>query len=215
MYVRRDSFDSPSTDFDRTHRLVDLFRRTEESVLRVWSPPAHVNFGRRDASVDGYERAVDRATERGYPTIERSVGGRAVVHTDGTLAVAHITGVAAERADVEGRYERFLSTLTEGLEACDVSVDHGEPPDSFCPGSHSLSTGGRKVAGVAQRVHSDVAVVSAILVVRNHTTVAEVLAPIYTELSIPFDTASVGSLAGVGGPADPEAVGNHIIAAFR
>lgn len=215
MHVRRDSFDSPSTDLDRTCRLVDLVRRTVESALRVWSPPAHVNFGRRDASVDGYERAVDRAAERGYPTLERSVGGRAVVHTDGTLAVAHVTRLAAERADVKGRYERFLSTLTEGLEACDVSVDHGEPPGSFCPGSHSLRTGGGKVAGVAQRVHSDVAVVSAILVVRNHATVAEVLAPIYEELSIPFDPTSVGSLEGAGGLADPDVVGNHIVAAFR
>lgn len=63
MHIRRDSFDSPATDIDRTHRLVDRVLETDESALRVWSPPAHVNFGRRDANADGYGRAVDRSEE--------------------------------------------------------------------------------------------------------------------------------------------------------
>jgi octanoyl-[GcvH]:protein N-octanoyltransferase len=173
-----------------------------ESAVRVWAPHRQVAFGRRDSRLDGYDDAREAAQERGYPPIERSVGGRAVAY-DGetTLAFARAEPISDFRRGTDARYERLTADVVDALEGLGVDVEPGEPADSFCPGAHSLSTPGssgpRKVVGIAQRVRQDMALVSGILLVDNRADLAGVLEPVYDALGVPFDPKSVGTVAAV------------------
>jgi hypothetical protein len=91
------------------------------------------------------------------------------------------------------------------LSSLGVDVAAGEPPESFCPGSHSLQAPG-KLAGVAQRVRADAALVSGVVIVTDRKEIADVLTPVYDALGVPFDPKSVGSVAHAGGPDDPDPV---------
>lgn len=229
MRVATGSAEPLAADRAVTDDLVTYTADTGEPALRAWYPPAHVVFGRRDATADGYDRAVQAAENLGYTTVERAVGGRAVAFTGDVLAF-----VLAEPADVtapgiEARYEETMDALHAALEDCGASVQRGEPPDSFCPGTHSLQVGGGvtdasvggKIAGLAQRVRRTVAVVAGAVVVRNAEAVTEVIDPVYDALGIPFDPNSVGSVAAAierddadDGAVDPAAVREEIEAAL-
>ncbi|MFB6310866.1 MAG: lipoate--protein ligase family protein [Salinirussus sp.] len=205
MEVLRGAKASPTDDARATRQLIDRVRARDEPGIRVWVPPQQVAFGRRDRQATGYDRARTAAANRGYPPTERATGGRAVAFHDGVLAV-----VRAEPADptdpaVAARYERLLDHLETALANLGVAVRRGEPPAAFCPGTHSLRSEG-KVAGVAQRVQREVALVAAVVIVADPDRVATVLAPVYDALDVEFDPESVGSVATAGGPADPDIV---------
>ena len=200
-------------DHERTHQMAETVAETGTPALRVWRPHRQVAFGRRDARADGYERARRIARDHGYAVLERAVGGHAVAYTGRTVAVAHATPVEDERSGIQGRYADASDRLQRALETLGVDATEGEPPDSFCPGSHSLQATG-KVAGIGQRVHQRVAVVATVVLVADHDDIATVLAPIYDALGVPFASESVGSVARAGAPSDPEAVIDAVVAAF-
>ncbi|WP_207586713.1 lipoate--protein ligase family protein [Halomontanus rarus] len=209
-----------AADGEVSERMCSL-AATGETAVRVWRPHRQVAFGRRDARLDGYDRARAAARERGFPPVERSVGGRAVAY-DGetTIAFARAEPVEDGRRGIGDRYDRLVRDLEGALENLGVDATRGEPPDSFCPGSHSLSAGSvdgaggeggtdgteRKLAGIAQRVRTDAALVSGILVVDGRSGLADVLEAVYDALAIPFDPESIGSVVAAGGPSDPETI---------
>ncbi|WP_254536800.1 lipoate--protein ligase family protein [Halomarina litorea] len=198
-------------DEDRavTQSLVADTRETGEPAVRVWTPHRQVAFGRRDARSDGYERAWAAAEERGFPPYERRVGGRAVAYTGNTLAFARVEPLVEMREGLTARYDEAVADLRVALADLGVTAERGEPPDSYCPGSHSLSTEG-KIVGIAQRVQRGAALVAGICVVRDHEAIATVLDPVYAALDVPFDPTNVGSVARAGGPDDPETVARAI-----
>lgn len=203
-------------DRDRrvTHRLADLVASSGHPVLRAWTPPPQVAFGRRDAVEEGYERARAVARDRGYDSVERSVGGRAVAYTGST--VAFVYGLASEGRDgIQSRYDDVTGLLEAALRSVGAEVRRGEPDASFCPGTHSLQNGG-KIAGLAQRVQDGTALVGGCVVVTDEdaAAVAEVLDPVYEALGVPFDPATVGSVEGAGGPGDVDTAVDAIEAAF-
>lgn len=194
-----------------TERLVDRVASEREAAVRVWRPHRQVAFGRRDAATDGYERAQEAARERDFPTVEREVGGRAVAFTGTTVAFARATPVADPRSGLGERYDAATRDLRAALADLGIAAEPGEPPDAFCPGSHSLqATGGdgqsRKIAGLAQRVRQRTALVAGLVLVADHDAVAAVLTPVYDALAVPFDPDAVGSVARAGGVGDPTAV---------
>lgn len=185
-----------------------------ESAIRVWRPHRQVAFGRRDQRREGYEQARERARERGFVPVERDVGGRAVAF-DGETSVAftRVEPIEDFRRGTTDRYERATATLEDALGRLDgeLEVSRGEPDRSFCPGTHSLSLvdsdgGRRKVAGLAQRIRQDVAVVAGVVLVANREEVSNVLEPVYDALALEFDPATVGAVGTAGGPSDPEVV---------
>ncbi|SDK03068.1 Lipoate-protein ligase A [Halovenus aranensis] len=201
MYVLRGRRESLAADLAATDDLVERTRDTGEPGVRVWRPPKNVAFGRRDGNRDGYERAREAATAHGYPIAERSVGGHAVAFTGSTVAFAVAEPVEDSRTGITDRYDRVTGRVNAALEELGVDAHEGEPEGAFCPGTHSLSGTG-KIAGLAQRVHSDVAVTSGILLVEDHEAVADVLAPIYDALAVDFEREAVGSIARAGGDTD-------------
>lgn len=188
-------------DYERTRDLVASVAAEGDAALRCWRPPRQVAFGRRDRRATGYDRARRAARDRGYAVVERAVGGRAVAYTGRTVAFALAESTAAGREGIDDRYDRVLGAVERTLTSVGVPVRRGEPPDSFCPGSHSLQAAG-KLAGLAQRVRQDVALTAGIVVVRDHGPIATVLDRVYNALGVPFDPESVGSVACTGGDTD-------------
>ncbi|MFC6786647.1 biotin/lipoate A/B protein ligase family protein [Halobaculum halobium] len=184
-------------------------------ALRVWAPGRSLAFGRRDARADGYPRATAAAREHGFPPVERSVGGRAVAYAESTLAFAHAVPLEDARSGLNDRYETAVSTLVTALRDAGADVDRGEPPASYCPGEYSVRVAdGGKVAGIAQRVRQDAALVSGCVTVAERGPIRAVLSPVYDALGVPFDPDSVGSVAQAGGPGDAGAVREALEAAF-
>jgi lipoate-protein ligase A len=212
MHLLRGRAPTLEGDRDRTEAMVERAVRTDTPAVRVWTPHPQVAFGRRDARTDGYDRARATARRRGYPPVERRVGGRAVAYTGSTVAFTYAEP-GAERTAIEPRYESVRARLREALGELGVDARQGEPDDAFCPGTHSLQSEG-KIAGLAQRIRRDVALVGGIVVVRDHEAVAAVLDPVYDALGVDFDPAAVGSLRRAGGEDRPDAVCRAVAAAF-
>jgi lipoate-protein ligase A len=205
MRVLRGRAATPEADRERTGTMLTRTGETGEPAVRVWAPHRQVAFGRREAADAGYDRARSAARERGFPPVERRVGGRAVAYTGTTLAFAHAVPVAGARTGLADRYEATIERLRRALSTLGVAATVGEPADAFCPGEHSLQCGG-KLVGVAQRVRTDAALVAGCVVVADREELAAVLAAVYDALDQPFDPGSIGSVAAAGGPADPERV---------
>jgi len=187
--------------------------------LRVWTPPRQVAFGRRDAREPGFERAKRIAAERGFEPIERDVGGRAVAYPGDTLAFAHAIplGDGPGSGSIAARYERATETVLDALRSLGADVARGEPEESFCPGDHSVRVaGGGKVAGIAQRVRGDAALVAGYLVVTRADArdIADGTAAVYGALGVPFDPGTVGSVSESGGPGRPKPVALALEEAF-
>ena len=218
MRVLRGRSARPAADREHTARLLaDASDGTPG--LRVWTPPRQVAFGRRDAREPGFERAKRLAAGRGFEPIERDVGGRAVAYPGDALAFAHALplGDGRGRGSIADRYARATETLLEALRGLGADVASGEPPESFCPGDHSVRVAdGGKVAGIAQRVRGDAALVAGCLVVTRTDAreVADATAAVYDALGVPFDSTAVGSVAAAGGPGDPKPLARALEDAF-
>lgn len=213
MLVLRGQAADVETDREVTRRLLEHSAAAGVPGLRVWYPHRQVAFGRRDAHSEGYEEARRRAEQQGFEPVERAAGGRATAYTGGTLLFARTEPVADPRGGLDDRYEQTLGGLQGALSDLGVDARRGEPPDSFCPGTHSLQAAG-KLVGLAQRVRQDVALVAGVLTVRDHAAIAKVLGPVYDALGVPFDPDSVGSLARAGGETDRETVQRTVEAAL-
>lgn len=206
MRLVRGAGGDPAEDRAVTAAVAEDVRAAGEPAVRVWTPPRQVAFGRRDATAEGYPEACHRARDLGYPPVERQVGGRAVAYTGDTVAFLRATPAVDERTGIADRYEAATATCEAALAELGVDARRGEPDEAWCPGSHSLSAGGRKVVGLAQRVAAGVALVGGCVIAADHAAVADVLEPVYDALDVPFDPASVGSAARAGGPTEPQAV---------
>ena len=192
-------------DYGRTREMVARVDEDREPALRVWTPHRQVAFGRRDRRADGYDRARAAATERGYAVLEREVGGRAVAYFGTTVALALAEPTTDGRDGIQARYDRATDAVRRALQSLGVDARDGEPPDAFCPGTHSLQADG-KLVGLAQRVRQSVALTAGVVVVRDHAEIAAVLDPVYAALDVTFDPDSVGSIARAGGDDDPATV---------
>ncbi|WP_049902024.1 lipoate--protein ligase, partial [Natrinema sp. J7-1] len=128
-----------------------------------------------------------------------------------TLAFARAEPLADFRTGSTERYDRASAAVEGAFRPLGLEPIRGEPDDSFCPGTHSLSVASadgrqRKVVGIAQRVRSDAALVAGIVLVAAREKLAAVLERVYDALAVPLDPASVGTVAAAGGPSDPDAV---------
>jgi lipoate-protein ligase A len=191
-----------TVDDDRAATAAMLARTGDTGVeaFRAWTPHRQVAFGRRDTHSAGYETARRAAEERDYAVVERSVGGRAVAYSGSTVAFAHAIPLADPRQGLTDRYEGGVDGVVVALRDLDVDARPGEPAASFCPGDHSVQVRGRKIAGIAQRVQSEAALVAGCVLVSARADLVDVLTPVYEALDVPFDPDSVGVVADEDGP---------------
>ncbi|SDN02509.1 Lipoate-protein ligase A [Halogranum gelatinilyticum] len=214
MRVIRGREPTPEADRQATADMLAEAGETAVPAIRVWTPARQVAFGRRDGHAERYDEAKQAAEARGYRALERSVGGRAVAYTgQTTLAFATAIPVDDMRQGLDRRYDDAVETVVAALETVGVAAEPGEPPESFCPGDHSVQCDG-KIAGIAQRVTKGAALVSGCVLVAERDELVDVLTPVYDALDVPFDPESVGTVADAGGPDDPEAVARAIEETF-
>jgi lipoate-protein ligase A len=211
MRVVRGSAETIEADRALTAGLRQHAAAQAEPAVRVWQPQRQVAFGRRDAAAPGYDRARRIARERGYAPVGRSVGGRAVAYYGSTVAFARAEPIDDPREGLQERYDRATEAVSSALETVGLErVSAGEPEDTFCPGSHSLSVDGGKIVGLAQRVTTDAALLAGVAIPQDRWPIAEVLEAVYDALDVPFDPCTVGSVASAGGVGDPDALATAI-----
>lgn len=199
-------------DRDVTAALIAAVERTNADHLAIWTPEPHLSVGPRDRAATGFPAVEAVAAERGYPVRVRRMGGHPVLVTERTLALVWST--LGDRGELQERYRAVQECAERALASLGVPVRVGEPPRSFCPGTHSLRASG-KIAGFAQRIRRDVAAVGGIVIVDGAEGLATDLEAIYAALELPFDPSSVDSVAGAGGPVDPEVLRDALVDAFR
>lgn len=209
MRVLRGRAGSRDADREATASMLDRTAATGEAAVRSWRPHRQLAFGRRDSRADNYDVAKRVARGCGFDPVERSVGGRAVAYTGNTVAFAHAVPLEDMRVGMDDRYEEATKAVQRALWRLGVPARRGEPPESFCPGDYSLRCEG-KLVGVAQRVRKGAALVSGVVVVRDHGEIAGVLDPVYAALDVPFDPDSVGSIARADGTDDPGKVARTV-----
>jgi lipoate-protein ligase A len=209
MRVLRGRAASRDADREVVAGMLERAAETGEGSVRVWRPHRQLAFGRRDARADDYEVATKVADACGFTPVQRSVGGRAVAYTGNTLAFAKVVSLDDMRVGMDERYAETTRALQRALWRLGVPAARGEPEASFCPGDYSLQRDG-KLVGVAQRVRKNAALVSGVVVVRDHEEIADVLEPVYAALDVPFEAKSVGSVAKAAGSDDPETVARTI-----
>ena len=205
MRVFRGESDGLDAEDVVVQRMIDRAATDLGPTLRVWRPARHCSFGPRDVTADGYHRAREAAIERGFPPVERRTGGTAVAYTGSTVAVALAMPTADTDYELDTRYDEIATAIQRALWRLGVPAQRGEPADSFCPGSRALQWNG-KLAGFAQRVTRGVALVGAVVVVRDHRSIGNVLDAVYDALGVPFDPEAVGSVERAGGSAEPDRV---------
>jgi len=216
--VVRGRAETPAADRAVTAALLDRTAETGVPAVRVWQPHRQVAFGRRDTRVEAYDAAKESAQTQSFEPTERRVGGRAVAYTGRTLAVAHAIPINDIRQGMCDRYKATSQMLVEVLTGLGADVTRGEPPHTYCPGSHSVSSLDKsgepaaKVAGIAQRVQSGAALVAGCLTVSKQDvgTLQEVLVPVYQSVGVDFDPATVGSVETAGGSGDPDVVAHAL-----
>jgi lipoate-protein ligase A len=137
--------------------LMERARDTGEWVLRVysWSTPT-LSFGRHQSARGRYDEA--RIRERGFATVRRPTGGRAVLHH--REITYSVTAPAAEAGELRAAYARINALLIAALASLGVEADLAAPatrasspgiaPCFDEPSAGELTVHGRKLAGSAQ-----------------------------------------------------------------
>lgn len=199
MGVQGKEHGSAEAEHRYTESLLERAAGEGDRFVHVWRPHRQVAFGRRDLALTGYSDAVAVAERHGLPATVRTVGGRAVVHTGGSAAFAVAEPVEDMAGGLRERYRGVTGAVRSGLgELTGAEIECGLLERSFCPGEHSLSIGGRKVGGVAQRLRRDAALVSGVVLVSDRETTVSVLEDVYAALDLEFDPSTVGCLENQG-----------------
>jgi lipoate-protein ligase A len=187
---------TPALDIARSHAtLLRVSRGELPSLTRVYRPAATLAFGRLDARRAGYVAAAAAARAHGFAAVMRLAGGQAAAYDEQSLVVERFLGPGAAGDDLHVRFADMTALIVGALRDLGVDARHGELPGEYCPGRHSVNSRGTlKVAGAAQRVVRDAAMVSAVIVVGNGAAVRDVLTDVYAALEIAWRPETAGSL---------------------
>jgi octanoyl-[GcvH]:protein N-octanoyltransferase len=124
----------------------------------------------------------------------RLSGGHAVVVGAGSFCV----GFAEPAVTFEGtqeRYERLTAALIDAFATVGLIAVRGELAGEWCPGSWSISSGGTKLAGLAQRAIKGAAWTDAVVDLAPDASSRSLLAEVYSALELPLDQRTIGSVS--------------------
>lgn len=158
------------------------------------TPADVVAFGRQDVIAPGYGDAIAAAHRHGFGSVRRITGGRAAVFHGETLALAWTLRDPEPAARIHERFSEMAGLLVGALARLGIQAGIGETPGEYCPGRYSLHVGGRKVAGLGQRMSRDAAHVGGVLVVGGADRVQAVLTDVYASLGLDWAPHTTGDL---------------------
>src|SRR3954471_13445768 len=190
---------SPADDQAISRELLERVARGElDGAVRIWAPVPAVALSRLDQLRPGADAARAAASRAGVDAVTRVTGGHAVVVGAGSFCV----GFAEPAVTFEGtqeRDERLTAALIDAFAAVGVIAVRGELAGEWCPGSWSISSGGVKLAGLAQRAIKGAAWVEAVVDRTPDEATCELLAEVYAALGLALDPATLGSVSEVAG----------------
>lgn len=163
----------------------------------MWTSSRYVGVTRPETRLPGFERAVRAAEELGFPVLVRNSGGGAVAANEGSISFSLTFPVEDLRHGLYERYMEGVELVAAALRRLGVDAEGGEVEGEFCPGAHSVRSGGPrgvKHAGLAQRVTRRAARMEALIFVSQTGELVTVLERLYRALDLPFRPESVGDL---------------------
>ena len=179
----------------------------------VWTSSRYVGVTRPETRLSSFMTAVEAATGVGFPVLVRNSGGGAVAANEGSISFSLTFPVEDLRHGLYERYTEGVELVAAALRQLGVAAEGGEVEGEFCPGAHSVRTGGLrgvKHAGLAQRVTRRAARLEALILVSETAELARVLERFYGALGLPFRRESVRDL-----PADVPRVIEALVAEVR
>lgn len=168
-----------------------------DAAALMWTSAPYVGATNRETRLPGFDRAVRAAEEEGFPVLVRNSGGGAVAANEGSISFSLTAPVEELRQDLYERYVEGVDLVAAALRRVGVEAEGGEVEGEFCPGAHSVRSGGArgiKHAGLAQRVKRRAARLEALVVVRETGGLVRVLERFYEALGLPFRPGSLGDL---------------------
>ena len=133
-------------------------------VLHFWPMQETVILGQMDTQVPSFDLGLARIQKAGYQPLVRSMGGLGIVADEGVLNVSLILpNPRGLKGDFQQTYQQMADWICQSLADVTDQIEAYEIAQSYCPGRYDLSIGGRKFAGLAQRVYQRAIVVSAYL----------------------------------------------------
>jgi len=163
----------------------------------IWTSSRYVGVTRPEMRLAGFDKAVEAAMASGFPVLVRNSGGGAVAANEGSISFSLTFPVEDLRHGLYERYVEGVDLVAAAIRRIGVMAEGGEVEGEFCPGAHSVRSGGSrgiKHAGLAQRVTRRAARVEALILVSNTAELVGVLERFYAALGLPFRRESIGDL---------------------
>jgi lipoate-protein ligase A len=174
----------------------------------IWTSSRYIGATRAEMRLPGFERATRAAKNLGFPVLVRNSGGGAVAANEGSISFSLTYPVEDLRQGLYERYAEGVEIVAATLRRVGVEAEGGQVEGEFCPGAHSVRSGGPrgvKHAGLAQRVTRRAARLEALILVSYTEELIPALERFYGALGLSFRPGSVGDLP-VGVPRVIEAI---------
>ena len=188
--------DDPEDGFWLQQAVLDEVASGESGpTALVWTSPRYVGVTRLETRLPGFGEAVKVAEGLGFPVLIRNSGGGAVAANNGSISFSLTFPVEDLRHGLYERYAEGVDLIAAALGRVGVEAEGGPVEGEFCPGAHSVRSGGPggvKHAGLAQRVTRRAARLEALILVSETGELGPVLEEFYGALG--FRPDSIGDL---------------------
>jgi octanoyl-[GcvH]:protein N-octanoyltransferase len=163
----------------------------------MWTSSRYVGVTRPETRLPGFEKAARAVEDLGFPMLVRNSGGGAVAANEGSISFSLTFPVENLRHGLFERYLEGVELVAAALRRTGVEAESGAVEGEFCPGAHSVRSGGPrgvKHAGLAQRVTRRAARLEALILVSETRELVPVLQRFYGALELPFRPGSLADL---------------------
>ena len=190
--------DNPEDGFGLQQAVLDEVASGESGpTTLMWTSSRYVGVTRLETRLPGFGEAVKVAESLGFPALIRNSGGGTVAANKGTISFSLTFPVEDLRHGLYERYAEGVDLIATALRRFAVEAEGGPVEGEFCPGAHSVRSGGPggvKHAGLAQRVTRRAARLEALILVSETGELVSVLDEFYGALGLPFRPESIGDL---------------------
>ena len=187
---------TPAEDMMRVRRTLTELGPGSTASLRFYRPLPTAAFSPRDTSHPAHEAVIELLRARGFAPSERGAGGQLAVYDQSALVIDLVAPHPEPRENTRDRYRLFSGLIASAFAAAGVDARVGEIAGEYCPGDYSVNAEGRiKLAGLAQRIGKQGYHMGAVLSIGHSEAARAAVAEAYAMMSIPFESATFGSMA--------------------
>src|SRR5215216_4681732 len=136
-------FEDPEDGFGLQQAVLEEVASGERGpTALMWTSSRYVGATRPETRLPGFEKAVRAATDLGFPVLIRNSGGGAVAANGGSISFSLTFPVEDLRQGLYDRYLEGIELIAAALRRIGVDAEGGEVEGEFCPGAHSVRSGG-------------------------------------------------------------------------